>query len=81
VTNYNPATTWLLKDRINCRLADASATCIAEILEDALIDQVGRSKITVDATHQISVNFSQWDKEIDKIYNYMCNPKDNLLRY
>ena len=33
VTNRNPATQWLLRDRENCLLAQSSATCLAAALE------------------------------------------------
>jgi glycosyltransferase involved in cell wall biosynthesis len=74
VTNYNPATTWFLKDGQNCRLAEVSATSIADVLEQALLDHEGRQRITHTAADQIRTDFSDWGRQIEKIYAYMCNP-------
>ncbi len=75
VTNLNPATTWFLKDGQNCRLAQVSATSIADVLEQALLDQEERRRITRTAAQQIQADFSDWGKQIEKIYAYMCNPE------
>ena len=74
VTNLNPATRWLLNDRENCRLSEASATCLADVLEDALVDRDSRERITANATRLIQTSFSNWEQEIEKIYRYMCDP-------
>ena len=74
LTNYNPATTWLLKDGENCRLSEASATCLADALEQALLDREGRERITANAVRQMQSSFSDWDCQIEKIHRYMCNP-------
>jgi glycosyltransferase involved in cell wall biosynthesis len=74
VTNYNPATTWFLKDGQNCRLANTSATCVADIMEEALLDDEQRKRMTRFAAHQIKTDFGDWNTQIEKIYRYMCNP-------
>lgn len=74
VTNYNPATTWFLKDGQNCRLASTSATCVADIMEEALLDDEQRERMTRFAAHQIKTDFGDWNTQIEKIYRYMCNP-------
>ena len=74
VTNLNPATRWLLKDRENCRLSEASATCLADVLENALKIESDRNRITTHAASLIQTSFSKWDLEIEKIYRYMCDP-------
>jgi len=77
VTNYNPATTWLLRHRQNCLLAEASPTCIAAALEQALLDQPLRQAIRQQALTDIRLSFSDWEGEMQKIFQYMCDPKDN----
>ena len=74
VTNYNPATIWLLKDHENCRLSNASATCIANVLEEALLDQPARERITANAVRHIRASHGDWNKEFEKIHQYMRNP-------
>ncbi len=74
VTNYNPATTWFLKDGQNCRLSEVSATSIADVIEQALLDTEGRLQITRRAAEQIQADFSDWGQQIEKIYHYMRNP-------
>jgi glycosyltransferase involved in cell wall biosynthesis len=74
VTNHNPATTWFLKDGQNCRLAEVSATSIADVLEQALLNPEERQQITRRAAQQIQADFSDWGKQIEKIYEYMRNP-------
>jgi glycosyltransferase involved in cell wall biosynthesis len=78
VTNYNPATTWFLKDRQNCRLSRISATCLAETLEEALQDHAERQRITANAVQQIRSSYSDWDRQIEKIYRYMRDPAVEL---
>lgn len=75
ITNHNPATTWLLKDGQNCRLAEVSATSIADVIEKALLDADGRRQITRRAAEQIQSEFSDWGQQIEKIYHYMRNPE------
>jgi O-antigen biosynthesis protein len=74
VTNLNPATRWLLTDRENCRLSEASATCLADVLEQALVNESDRDRITANAARLIQTSFSHWELEIEKIYRYMCDP-------
>jgi glycosyltransferase involved in cell wall biosynthesis len=75
VTNFNPATTWLLKDGDNCLLAEASPTCLADTLEAGLLNIVKRNQITAAASRNIQTNYSNWNVQIEKIYQFMCAPK------
>ena len=75
VTNYNPATTWLLEDRQNCRLSQISATSFAETLEEALTKEAERRRISANAVRQIHGAFSDWEGQIEKIYRYMRDPQ------
>lgn len=74
VSNDNPSTTWLLKDRENCLLSKASGSCLAETLERALLDDQARTQITANAIAQIQAHYNDWEREMKAIYLYMCNP-------
>jgi O-antigen biosynthesis protein len=71
VTNYNPATIWLLHDNENCFLTPASASCISDTLHQCLIDVELREKVVQNAFKTIH-QLNGWDNEIEKIYNYIC---------
>lgn len=79
VSNYNPATTWLLKDRENCLLSKASGSCLAEALERALLDEQARTRITTNAIGQVQTAYSDWEGEIEKVYRFICNPDNANL--
>ena len=70
VTNYNPATTWLLHDRENCFLSKASASCIAETLQTCLKDKDTR-KIVIQNGFRTIEKMEPWEKEMDKVFEYM----------
>ncbi|MBD2774701.1 glycosyltransferase family protein [Iningainema tapete] len=74
VSNYNPATTWFLKEGQNCLLSESSATCLAEVLEKALLAHEERDKIVANALKEVQMFYTDWHKQIEKIYTYMCNP-------
>jgi glycosyltransferase involved in cell wall biosynthesis len=73
VSNYNPATVWLLKDGFNCTIAQPSVSCICEKV-DTLINNPGlRRQIASNALD--SLPKTCWDDEIEKIYRFLCNPQ------
>lgn len=74
VSNRNPATAWLLKDRENCLLAEPSATYITEVVEHGLFDTALRSRITARAADTIKSYHGDWGSQIEKIYQFMCQP-------
>jgi O-antigen biosynthesis protein len=74
VTNYNPATLWMLKDGENCLLSEPSPTCLAETLVRGLEDIELRKQIQKNALNDILTNYSYWDAQIEKIYKFMCAP-------
>ena len=75
ITNANPATSWLLKDGYNCRLTRASATCIADTIEEVLnMDDGEYTRITSNALDLIRSQYQDWDREIEKIFRFMCRP-------
>jgi hypothetical protein len=73
VSNRNPATTWLLNHRENCLLTEASATCLADTLEQALRETALRQRICQQAFTQIQTSFSDWNAEMEYIYHFMCD--------
>lgn len=74
VTNYNPATTWLLKDGTNCLLSEPSAECIVEALEQGLVQSELRYRIVNTALREVHDTRSNWDAQIEKVFKFMCDP-------
>ena len=70
VSNYNPATTWLLHDRENCLLTRASASCIADTLHTCLTDTRLRDHIIRNGLKTVH-GLSPWDDEMEKVFEYM----------
>jgi O-antigen biosynthesis protein len=75
VSNYNPATSWFLKDKENCLLSNISASCLADVIEQALANKSERELICQNALHNIQSNFVDWTAQMEKIYGYICEPK------
>ncbi len=71
VTNYNAATTWLLKDEKNCLLSEASPSCLAERIAYGLQNQPLREDIVANALAEVKECYSDWSQQIEKIYRYM----------
>jgi O-antigen biosynthesis protein len=74
VTNCNPATTWLLKDEVNCLLSEVSASCLASRLQEGLVNEAQRTQIVRTASAEVETNYRLWDVQIEKIFRYMCQP-------
>ena len=77
VSNKNSSTKWFLQDGYNCMLTDATPTCIAEIIEKALLDTGARSRIVENAHRMILEQFSDWDKQMEKLYRFMIDPANS----
>jgi len=73
VSNVNSATKWLLKDGENCLLTNATASCISETIVRGLQDHDLRKQIADHAAGLIQTQFSQWDSQMEKVYQYMCS--------
>ena len=71
VTNPNPATAWLLRDRQNCLLSPPSASGLAQTLEMALTDHTLRATIRATALADIRQNYADWSGQIEKICRFM----------
>ncbi|MGQ0679052.1 MAG: rhamnosyltransferase WsaF family glycosyltransferase [Actinomycetota bacterium] len=74
VTNYNSATTWLLKDERNCLLASPNVQSISACLERALLETDLRSRLVAQALADIDIDHSNWEPEMQKVYEYLCDP-------
>jgi len=70
VTNYNPATTWLLHDNDNCLLTRASASCISDRLYTCLTNEDLRNHIVQKGLETVH-DLNGWNAEIEKIFDYM----------
>jgi O-antigen biosynthesis protein len=73
VSNRNPQTAWFLKDRVNCLLAENSATALADAIEEALFNRALRSEISERAAELIRKEYSQWDAQAERIYQYLLD--------
>ncbi|MGO0122933.1 rhamnosyltransferase WsaF family glycosyltransferase [Desulfothermobacter acidiphilus] len=80
VTNYNPATLWLLRDGENCILAHPSVSCLVDSLERGLLDIEERKRITEQALREVCSYYSDWGREIEEVYKFMCDPL-NYVRH
>jgi GT2 family glycosyltransferase/SAM-dependent methyltransferase len=80
VSNFNPATSWLLRDGQNCLLASPSPTSLAKTIKTALLDTEQRSRITRSALDMVLSEFSDWQSQIQKTYAFMCQPDDREVK-
>ncbi|WP_276503922.1 rhamnosyltransferase WsaF family glycosyltransferase [Terrimonas pollutisoli] len=76
VSNYNNDTKWFLKENVNCLLTEATATRIAETIEELLLNNALRNKLVENAIADIRNNHTSWDIELNTIYDYMCQPEN-----
>lgn len=71
ITNRNKDTEWLLKDGVNCCLAEPTPSSLAARIEDGLRDSKVRREITQRAQLEIQERFADWDKAAEKVLDYM----------
>ncbi|HLC01181.1 MAG TPA: glycosyltransferase family 4 protein [Candidatus Bathyarchaeia archaeon] len=71
LTNFNPATTWFLKDRTNCVLTEPTPTSICQKIESLMNDLELRKDLISNGL--IEIQKGNWEKEIEKIYAFVCN--------
>jgi glycosyltransferase involved in cell wall biosynthesis len=74
VTNENYWNKWFLKDGINCLLARPTAACLSAAIEKGLTDAPLRDRITAYAADDIRHNYADWTKEMEHVYDFVCNP-------
>jgi cellulose synthase/poly-beta-1,6-N-acetylglucosamine synthase-like glycosyltransferase/glycosyltransferase involved in cell wall biosynthesis len=72
VTNRNPYTAWLLRDRENCILAESSPSALAESLEEVLRDTALRARLA-EASAEVVGKYSGWSSQAEKIYRFMVS--------
>ncbi len=70
LTNHNPATTWLLKDGINCMLTEPTVSCVSEKIETLMHDSHLRKQLASNGLGTIGE--TSWDGEVEKIYSFIC---------
>jgi O-antigen biosynthesis protein len=75
VTNYNPATTWFLRDGENCLLAETSPSCIAERIIQGLEKREERQRIVRTALDEIRSSYADWDARFADLMQYMQGPQ------
>jgi len=73
VSNRNPHTAWLLQHRLNSLIAECSASCFADALEEALTDPELRTRLTSAALELIRERYSRWDEQAEKAYRFMVS--------
>ena len=61
-----------MKDRVNCLLAENSATSMADAICEALLNNELRNRLTREALRFIAANYSHWDEQAEKAYRYIC---------
>lgn len=75
VTNINPATRWLLESEVNCLLAEASPTILADTIVRGLSDLALRERITKNSVDFIHNHYVNWVSEIEQVWSFMEAPK------
>jgi glycosyltransferase involved in cell wall biosynthesis len=73
VTNRNPDTAWLLKDRENCLLAEPGVTTFADQIEEGLRDTELRRRIVENARAEVASHFTSWQAQMEKIHRFMSS--------
>ena len=71
LTNYNPSTTWFLKDKTNCMLTEPTPTSIYQKIETLMNDTELRKTLISNGLTEIQKG--NWQKEMEKIYTFVCN--------
>lgn len=71
ITNRNKDTEWLLKDGVNCCLAEPTPSSLAARIEEGLRDSKVRREITQRAQLEIQGRFADWDKAAAKVLDYI----------
>jgi O-antigen biosynthesis protein len=71
ITNENRYTHWLLEDEQNCLLSETTSSAMAAAIERGLNDANLRRTITRRAAERVRNEYSDWDSQAEKIYNYV----------
>ncbi len=76
VSNYNPATTWLLRDGENCLLTAPTPTQVAERLGLLVEDSELRARIVAAGLEE--VRRYRWEDQIEGVWQAMCLQDESL---
>jgi len=68
VTNRNEDTLWLLKDGVNCLLAEPSPAAMSETIGALIDDPALRSEIARAGIASVS---SDWDRQVESVWSYV----------
>ncbi|MFL5310105.1 MAG: glycosyltransferase [Myxococcales bacterium] len=74
IANVNPGTGWLLKDGDNCRITHATASCLAETVEEVLdrYDELGA--LREHALMTVRNGHSDWAIPLERIARFLDDP-------
>lgn len=75
VSNYNPYTSWFLRNGENSIVCEPSASNISEMIEGILCDIEKRKAISERASKQILENNPDWDTSLEKVVKFINNPE------
>ncbi|MDQ4149698.1 MAG: glycosyltransferase family 4 protein [Actinomycetota bacterium] len=75
VSNFNPATTWLLKHEENSLLSPPLAERLHLAMERGLRDDGLRQRLVNNGLTTIQANHSSWEPWIEKVFRYLCDPE------
>jgi GT2 family glycosyltransferase/glycosyltransferase involved in cell wall biosynthesis len=79
VSNVNDAGSWLLRDGVNCLLAEPTAESLCEALERGLTDKALRERLAAQALADIQEGHSDWPSQIEKVFRFMSDPEGSTL--
>jgi O-antigen biosynthesis protein len=71
----NPWGHWILRDGSNSLLAKRTVDSLVDRLEKLCTDAALGARLSKQALSDIAAGHSDWDKALDGIYPYLCNPE------
>lgn len=78
LTNTNSATSWLLKDNINCALTEPTVSSVCERIETLMANPEIRRQISLNGLKTIQQ--TNWQEETEKIYNFITKRAPELTK-
>jgi O-antigen biosynthesis protein len=79
VTNFNPANTWLLKNRENCLLSAPTASSLLDRLSYALDQYDELASLRERAAAQIFTDTGDWDNSLSEVARFMLHPPPEFI--
>ncbi|HET7060551.1 MAG TPA: glycosyltransferase, partial [Nitrosospira sp.] len=80
VSNYNPATTWLLKNGENCLLSAPTASCLAATLRYALDNYEQLASLRKRAAFQILADAGDWETSLGEVASFILKPPNQSVQ-